>query len=179
MNRSRWSEVIFLLAVLLMPISRSLAEEPAKKADPEAEKVAVRNAELEKRLSGSAFVGRFSMDGDAGELREERYELLKVSKLPTGDLWLFKTRIRYGDHDVTVPLPIPVKWVDGTPVIAVENLNVPGLGTFDAHVVISGERYAGTWQHGAVGGHLFGRIEKNAQKEQKDEEAKPADAESK
>jgi hypothetical protein len=34
------------------------------------------------------------------------------------------------------------------------------LGTFDARVVIHDQKYAGTWKHGEVGGHLFGTIEK-------------------
>jgi hypothetical protein len=34
------------------------------------------------------------------------------------------------------------------------------LGTFSAHVVIDGNKYAGTWSHGNVGGHLYGKITK-------------------
>ena len=40
------------------------------------------------------------------------------------------------------------------------DLAIPNLGTFTARVVIYDGRYAGTWQHGKVGGNLFGRIEK-------------------
>ncbi len=140
------------------PPATPAAEVPAEKTAEE--KIAERIAKLEKHLSGSTFVGRFTIDGKEGELKEDRYELQSVTKMPTGDLWLFKTRIKYGDHDVTVPLPIPVKWVDDTPMIVVDQLAIPGLGTFDARVVISGDRYAGTWQHGDVGGHMFGRIER-------------------
>lgn len=143
------------------PAAEVPAEKPAEEK-PAEEKSAERIAKLEKHLSGSTFVGRFTIDGKEGELKEDRYELQSVTKMPTGDLWLFKTRIKYGDHDVTVPLPIPVKWVDDTPMIVVDQLAIPGLGTFDARVVISGDRYAGTWQHGDVGGHMFGRIERTA-----------------
>ena len=114
---------------------------------------------LTEKLSGSIWKGQFSIDGNGGDLREERYEVTSVTKLPTGDMWLFKARIKYGDHDVTVPLPLKVAWAGKTPMIVVDQLTVPGLGTFDAHVLISGNRYAGTWQHGDVGGHLFGTIE--------------------
>jgi hypothetical protein len=41
-----------------------------------------------------------------------------------------------------------------------DNVAIPGLGTFDARVIIDGNRYAGTWTHGEVGGHMFGKIEK-------------------
>ncbi len=44
------------------------------------------------------------------------------------------------------------------------------MGTFSARVVIYNKKYAGTWTHGKVGGHLFGVIEKAAS----DEPDKPA-----
>jgi hypothetical protein len=55
-------------------------------------------------------------------------------------------------------MPLPVKWAGDKPVIAMDNVKIIGLGTFSAHVVIDGKRYAGTWQHGKVGGHLYGAI---------------------
>ena len=64
------------------------------------------------------------------------------------------------DKDVTVPIPLEIKWAGDTPVITLTDLAIPSLGTFTARVVIYDGRYAGTWQHGQVGGHLFGRIEK-------------------
>ena len=109
-------------------------------------------------LSSSVLEGSYTVDEHPAELQQERYELQSVSKLPNGDYWLFKARMRYGDHDVTVPLPLEVKWADKTPVITVNELTIPGLGTFNARVVIADGKYAGTWQHGELGGHLFGRI---------------------
>ena len=81
-------------------------------------------------------------------------------KLPDGDLWLLKARVKYGDKDVTLPIPLEIKWAGDTPVITMTNMEIPGLGTFSTRVVLYEGRYAGTWQHGAVGGHLFGKIEK-------------------
>jgi len=42
-------------------------------------------------------------------------------------------------------------------------------------VLIYGDRYAGTWQHDKVGGHLWGRIEKPAKPAAEDsaQEKKP------
>jgi len=80
--------------------------------------------------------------------------------LPANDLWLFTARVKYGKTDLTLPMPIPVKWAGDTPVISMDKLKIPLLGTFSAQVVLDGNRYAGTWQHGKVGGHLFGSIEK-------------------
>ena len=35
--------------------------------------------------------------------------------------------------------------------------------TFDSRVLFHGNRYVGTWQHGEVGGHMWGMIEKKAE----------------
>lgn len=114
--------------------------------------------EFAKKMSNAVLQGHFVIDGQTSDLKQERYELKSVSKLPQGDLWLFQARIKYGDHDVTVPLPLPVKWADQTPIITLDEFTIPGLGTFSARVLIDGKRYAGTWQHGEVGGLLFGQI---------------------
>jgi hypothetical protein len=116
-----------------------------------------------KRLRDVVLVGHFTISGQQDKsLHEERYEIRSVTKMPAGDYWLFQARIKYGEHDLTLPLPLVVKWAGKTPVITLDNVTIPALGTFNARVVINGDRYAGTWDHGEVGGHLFGRIEKRA-----------------
>ena len=57
--------------------------------------------------------------------------------------------------------------------ITVDKLTIPGMGTFDARVVIRGGKYAGTWMHDDVGGHLFGTISRIEEADKADEE-KPA-----
>ncbi len=47
-----------------------------------------------------------------------------------------------------------------TPMILMTETSLPGIGTFTARVFFYRDRYAGTWQHGRVGGHMWGRIEK-------------------
>lgn len=116
---------------------------------------------FEKTLSGMKLVGQFTVVGkDDKPPAKEEYTILSVAKLPQGDLWLFQARIKYGDHDVTVPMPLPVKWAEKTPIITLDEITIPGLGTFSARVIIDNGKYAGTWSHGKVGGHLFGVIEK-------------------
>ena len=80
--------------------------------------------------------------------------------MPQKNLYRFTARIKYGDVDSEVPMPLTVLWSGNTPVITLDNLTIPGMGTFSARVLIHSDRYAGTWQHDAVGGHLFGKIEK-------------------
>ena len=107
------------------------------------------------------LVGRFTIIGrDDGELPKEEYTIESVKKLPDGDYWEFKARIKYGQNDVTVPLQLEVKWAGTTPMITLTDFTIPGMGTFSSRVVIYKKRYAGTWTHGKVGGHLFGVIEK-------------------
>ena len=118
-------------------------------------------AALEKQLSGTKFTGVFTIDGKEGAPVKEEYTLLNVKKFGDGDLFIFRARVKYGKTDVTLPMPLPVKWVGKTPVISMDNLSIPGLGTFSAHVVIDGDKYAGTWKHGKVGGHLYGKISRH------------------
>lgn len=164
MNRSN-----LLLAVLCVPLTCAFArsEEPkpqveAKQDAPAADRVALFK-QFEETLAGVKLVGRFTILGkDDGPLPKEEYTINSVSKLPDGDYWLFKARIKYGENDVTVPLPLEVKWAGDTPIITLTDFTIPGMGTFSARVVIDKTKYAGTWAHGKAGGHLFGVIEKAA-----------------
>ena len=117
---------------------------------------------FQEQLSGSSFVGHFTDDArPGGTLTPEKYTLGEIQKLQE-DRWLFPVRIQYGDHDLTVPLALPVAWAGDTPIIQLDGLAVPGFGVFSARVLIHNNRYAGYWQGANHGGHLFGRIE-NAQ----------------
>jgi hypothetical protein len=123
-----------------------------------------------KNLTNVELVGQFTIDNSSKPLREERYEIHSVAKAPKGDYWLFQARIKYGEYDVTLPLPLEVKWAGKTPVITLDNVTIPVLGTFSARVVIDGQRYAGTWTHGEVGGHMFGKIQKQTKPAEAQEE---------
>lgn len=115
---------------------------------------------FKKAMKGVRFSGFFTVDGSKNPPSEEVYEIQSVQKFGEQDLWIFTARIKYGQKDVTLPMPLPVKWVGDIPVITMDEMNIPGLGTFSAHVVIDGNKYAGTWSHGKVGGHLYGKITK-------------------
>ena len=116
--------------------------------------------DFSKMLSGSKFVGNFTVVGqDLSKLTSEEYSIKSVKKMPEGDMWLFVARIKYGKRDMSVPIPLEVRWAgDDTPVITVTDFSIFGYGPFSARVVIYNEMYAGTWSHGEVNGHLFGVI---------------------
>ena len=162
---------LFMLFVGILVASENISvaqdADPAKKSATEIG-VNDQNAEAEfealsKQLTNCVFEGHFTIDGQDVPPKKEQYFLKKVKKLSTGDYWLFQTRIKYGDHDVTVPLSLPIKWAGTTPVITVDNVTIPGLGTFNARVLIADGKYSGTWQHGKVGGHLYGTIKTEKQ----------------
>jgi hypothetical protein len=117
--------------------------------------------EFEKYLSNSVLSGSFTMDGQPlNKLEEERYEIRSAKKLEGADnLWEIKTRIKYGNKDLTVPVVVNLEWVGRTPMIVLDSVTIPGMGTFSARVVFHDRKYAGTWKHDNVGGHLFGRVE--------------------
>jgi len=118
---------------------------------------------LEETLTNVKLIGSFTVTGREDRApRAEEYTISSAMKLPEGDVWLIKARIKYGDKDVTVPMPLEIKWAGDAPVITLTDLTIPGLGTFTSRVVIYENRYAGTWQHGKVGGHLYGRLERAA-----------------
>ncbi len=122
---------------------------------------AVLEQNFQKSLSGATLVGHFTM-GEEKELREEKYTIEKVSKISDG-LWLFQVRIQYGSRDVTVPVPLNVKWAGDTPVITLTDFSIPGLGTYTARVLIYRDQYAGTWSAKNAGGQLFGRVVREAE----------------
>lgn len=111
-------------------------------------------------LSNAVLAGSFTIDGRETPPKPERYTINGVTKVE-GANWVVSARIKYGEHDVTVPVPVEVRWAGDTPMIQVSDLSIPGLGDeFSARVLFYQGRYAGTWSHGKVGGTMFGRIEK-------------------
>ncbi|MEQ9411317.1 MAG: hypothetical protein RIK87_26625 [Fuerstiella sp.] len=150
-----------LFPILWSLLACSIAVIPVN-ADDAADDQAAREQAFSTMLSDSALVGSFTVDGKSDAVpKAERYEIESVTKV-TGDLWTFLARVKYGKVDTKVPITVPVVWAGDTPMVSLTNATLPGLGeAFSARVVFHDGRYAGTWQHGAVGGHMFGRIEKN------------------
>jgi hypothetical protein len=110
------------------------------------------------RMRDVTLLGSFSTDGQEDRVpRPDRYEIVSVEKVG-GDLWRFQSRCC--GVNATVPFVVPMRFIGDTPVILMTETSFPGLGTFTARVFFYGDRYAGTWQHGEVGGHMWGRIEK-------------------
>ncbi len=159
-----------VLAVVLgmMTALPVLAEPPAKTRSPatpdaakdvQAGSPSVRRARLARYLTGATFEGGFSVDGrENATLTTESYTITSCEPLAEEDRYRMKVKIRYGDVDGEFPMDLDILWAGLTPVITLDSMAIPGLGTFSARVLIRNGRYAGTWQHGSKGGHLYGKI---------------------
>lgn len=113
-----------------------------------------------ERMRDVSLVGTFTVAGrdDRGP-RSDRYDISSVAKVGN-DLWRFNASMDCCGVNGTIPIVVPLRWYGDTPMIMMTDTSLPGLGTFTVRVFFYGNRYAGTWQHGAAGGHMSGRIEK-------------------
>jgi hypothetical protein len=114
-----------------------------------------------ERMRGVQLVGTFDVAGAAdASPREDRYDIHSVEKVGD-DLWRFNAGMKCcGLNGATIPVVVPMRWTGDTPTVMMTDTTLPGLGTFTARVLFYGDRYAGMWQHGVVGGNMSGRIER-------------------
>lgn len=137
----------------------------AQKASSEAtsEKPKLSAEELETKfkntLTKASMTGRWCLvkDGKLTPEKEDKYTIQSVSKLG-GDMWIIHARIQYNKKDIVAPIPVQVKWAGDTPVIVVDNIPVPGGGSYSARVLFHDKTYAGTWSGGDHVGLLNGVI---------------------
>lgn len=176
MNRLRVSPLVAWVAAGLLALPAAAQDESGdqKSADTKkATKASQRQAELEENfrtmLSGSILRGTWQMvRGEQGkpltgkplsEPQPEEYTISKVSKA-SDDYWVIVARIKYADKNVNIPVTVQVKWAGDTPIITLDNMSLPGLGTYSARVMVYRDFYSGTWFGDSYGGILSGQIVK-------------------
>lgn len=138
----------------------AVAEDAKQAAVAAAEALTAEEQAFADLLTGADLVGSFTVDGKETDPKQDRYSITKATKLK-GNTWAIHARIKYGEVDITVPVAVQVDWAKDTPILAVTDLKIPGLGSeFGSRILFHGNRYAGTWQHGKVGGHMWGRVER-------------------
>lgn len=137
-------------------------------ADPKT-----RRTELERQfsemLTGATLRGMWQMTGEGGltgnealtEPKSEAYHIVSAAKL-SDDFWMISARIEVGEKNVTVPVPVRVEWAGDTPVITLDDIPIPTMGTYSARVMFFRGFYSGTWLSNAknYGGIMAGRIVK-------------------
>ena len=117
-----------------------------------------------EQMTDVSLVGRFTRDAAAGTPREDRYRIQSIKPL-RDDLYVVTSQIVYtrasgNPVDITVPITVTLLPAGDLTVLSVRDLSIPFLGDkFAASIVFDGDRYAGTWAHGPVGGHLWGKVE--------------------
>ena len=155
---SRWAGLFVGILLLISFAVGWIAGTMGLGAAIDPAKLPERERRFVEQMQDVAMVGHFTADGREDlPARPDRYDISSVEKVGE-DRWRFNARI--GEKDLTLPVTVTMRWVEDTPLIMLTDLNIPALGTFSSRVFFYGDRYAGTWQHGTVGGHLFGRIEK-------------------
>jgi hypothetical protein len=159
----RASVLVIIVALLIAAFSAGwlvarlglgAAVDPASLTDAERQ--------FTERMRDASLIGTFTVDGHEGRTpQEDRYDIARVEKV--GDnLWRFTADMHCCGVNGAIPVAVPMRWIGDTPMIMMTDSTLPGLGTFTVRLFFHGDRYAGTWQHGTVGGHMSGRIEKRA-----------------
>lgn len=143
---------------VLVPFTLAAAVHGASPQDDEAAQEA-REEAFSKLLTGAKLTGIFTLDGAPDAPPQKDSYTIKRAEHVDGDQWLIESLIEYGERKLEVPLYLDVKWAGDTPVITLDQVAVPGMGTFDARVLFHGTSYAGVWSGKDHGGGMVGKVE--------------------
>lgn len=117
-------------------------------------------ATFKKTFTKATMSGRWCSleEGKLGPEKKDRYNITSVTKVGK-DVWLMNARIEYGGKELTVPVPIQVKWGGDAAVIIVDNFAMPGSNNaYSARLLVHNNTYSGNWSGGDNGGMLYGTI---------------------
>jgi hypothetical protein len=130
----------------------SIAAQKALPSDPEERfKVLFTKATLSGRWARLK-------DGVLGEERSgDKYTVLSVVKRDA-DNWTVNAKMKYGEKELIVPVPVQMKFIGDTALLMVDDLAIPGGGTYTARLTIFERTYSGTWKDQRGGGMLYGTI---------------------
>ncbi|HKQ39243.1 MAG TPA: hypothetical protein VJ063_14290 [Verrucomicrobiae bacterium] len=148
---------LFALFAWVAAAQETSKSEPAGKPAPSQEEL---EAGFKKTFTKATMSGRWAPleEGKLGQEKKDRYNITSVSKVGK-DLWLMNARVQYGGNELTIPVPIQVKWAGDTAVIVVDKFAMPGnTSTYSARVLVYNNTYAGNWSGEDHGGMLYGVI---------------------
>lgn len=175
----------FILAIGLNQFHLALAQTPADspknvkpaESSPKAEDAAKSTPAPQKPLPAdpeerfkvlftkASLSGRWAplRDGALGEERGgDKYNIISAVK-GEGDNWIVSAKMKYGDQEFVIPIPVKMKFVGDTAILTVDNLAIPGGGTYTARLLIYERTYSGTWKGQRGGGMLYGTITNEAE----------------
>ena len=167
--------VLFLIAATALTSAQAQSPEPAKSANTqsasqkvEEPKAAVTQkplpAEPEERFkflfTKSYLSGRWAplKDGALGDERMgDKYQIVSVAK-GKDDNWVVNAKLKYREQEFVLPFPVRMKFDGDTAILIVDDLTIPGGGTYSARLMIYERTYSGTWKGQRGGGMLYGTI---------------------
>jgi hypothetical protein len=158
--------VSVLAAICLSATERSSAQDHVQKDTPKSTAAIQKPLpsapeERFKALFTKAILsGRWARikNGELGEERTgDKYTILSVVKRD-GDNWTVNAKMKYGEKDLILPVPVRMKFSGDTALLIVEDLGIPGGGTYSARLMIFERTYSGTWKDQRGGGMLYGTI---------------------
>jgi hypothetical protein len=173
--RGRWPhELIAMLGAAFVILDGAQATPTRPASQPATSPAGSRaarptRAELESQfatmLTGVTLRGSWQMTRSADDdgLRRlseplpESYTIISAVKARE-DWWTITARIQFADKDLTLPVTVRVVWAEDTPIITLDEITLPVLGTYSARVLIYRGFYSGTWFGGDHGGVLSGQI---------------------
>lgn len=144
-----------LLLILLLGSVLASAQTPAP--SPELEK------QFTTMLTNVTLTGRWCLvrDGQLTPDKDETYSIVGVQKVE-GDKWIVNAKLKYQQQTIVAPIPVRMQWAGGAAVMIVDDLTVPGGGTYSARVLFHGQTYSGTWSGGDKTGLLHGVVKPTA-----------------
>jgi hypothetical protein len=133
-------------------------------------------AKFKAMLTKATLSGRWSPieNGKVGpEKGGDNYSIVGANKIE-GDRWVVNARMKYGQNEMVIPVPVQVKWSGDTAVIIVNDLSMGGNRSYTARVLFYDDTYAGTWTaNGGNGGLLYGTISRESDSAPKPQVPKP------
>ena len=131
--------------------------ETAAKPVPSQEEL---EATFKKTFTKAVMSGRWCSleEGRLGPEKKDRYTINSVTKVGK-DVWLMNAKVEYSGKELTVPVPVQVKWAGDTAVIVVDKFAMPNSNNaYSARLVVYNNTYAGNWSGEDHGGMLYGVI---------------------
>lgn len=164
------SRPLYLSIIALMCLSAFAQDQtPKESSKPALAGQKPLPSDMEERFKAlftkATLSGRWARlkDGVLGEERAgDKYTVLSVVKRD-GDNWTVNAKMKYGEKELIIPVPVRMNFTGDTALLMVEDLAIPGGGTYTARLMIFERTYSGTWKDQRGGGMLYGTITNEAE----------------
>ena len=140
--------------LLLVCLGAAGSAESSKGAQEEKLRAMVSNCLLDTRWCTTK-------NGKMSEEYQDTYSIQSATRKGK-EQWTINVLVEVLGRNVAVPIPVRLSWAGETPVVTLEKVSVPGLGSYSARVLLYENTYAGVWSANGRAGMLHGTIQKPA-----------------